>query len=550
MLDAEESLRRFLCGDPATALPDAAAFASFVGGVLDRVGANPAHRGLRLYGEMVDLLARGGNFKAAMRLEELWERLADERAFQLHCAYGLRSFNRAENGAVFDELCGLHSSVEPAEGIAGGPGPAGTPSAEELQLALAKLQQRAHALEHEIAGRKALEAQRDSLVASERAARQQAEHANAAKDQFLAVLSHELRAPLHAIVGWTQVLRRSPLPDALAARALDTIERNVEAQTRVVNDLLDVSRIVSGKLEIRRAPLNLAAVLAEAVESLRPVAAARSVAVVLMAPEQGCRIAGDRGRILQMLNNLLNNAVKFTPAGGNVAVRLLRAAATARIEIEDDGDGIDPALLPNIFDRFVQSEASTTRRRGGLGLGLAIVRELAALHGGHVEAASDGLGRGARFILSLPLTPAAGIAPISSADPLLQLAGKAGAGALDVLVVEDDVDSREALGLILQLAGARVRLAPSVDGALAAYDAAPPEVVLSDIAMAGKDGYALIREIRERERGSGRRALAIALTGFAAGHDRDRALAAGFDDHVAKPIDPSVLLRRIAREDP
>jgi signal transduction histidine kinase/ActR/RegA family two-component response regulator len=388
-------------------------------------------------------------------------------------------------------------------------------------------------------------AEREELLAAAERARAEAETANRAKDEFLAVLSHELRAPLNAMLGWVRILRRAGTGDAMVARAVETLERNVWAQAQVINDLLDISRITSGKIVLERSRVDIAAVVAGAVESMRPMVAGKRQTLELVITGEHLDVDGDAARLQQIVGNVVHNAVKFTPEGGRIGVRLRARRGMAEVEVEDSGQGIEPRLLPYVFDRFVQSESSTTRRHGGLGLGLAIVKQLTTLHGGTVRAESDGAGRGARFTIALPLAPATvdreivpGHEPGRAASVPLD--------TLDVLLVEDDGDSREALEIALEENGVRVRVADSVRQALEAYDARPPDVLVSDIGMPGEDGYALIRAIREREDGTRRRTLAIAITGFASRSDHDAALRAGFDAHVGKPVEPETLLEQMS----
>jgi PAS domain S-box-containing protein len=383
--------------------------------------------------------------------------------------------------------------------------------------------------------------ERERLLAAAESARADAERANRAKDDFLAVLSHELRSPLNAMLGWVRVLQRAGAADPMVERAVETLERNIWAQSQVIDDLLDVSRIDSGKLELDRTRVDLAAAVRFAVESMRPQAAAKQLAIDLAIAVEPLDVDGEAVRLQQIVANLLHNAIKFTPEGGRIGVRLATGAGFADLEVSDSGVGIAPELLPRIFERFVQADSSTTRRHGGLGLGLAIVSTLTTLHGGTVAAASDGEGKGARFTVRLPLAAAAVVRELHppAADAAQDL------GAVEILLVEDDADSREALGMALAETGARVRHTASVAEALAAYDAKPPDIVVSDIGMPGGDGYALIREIRRREGGGGRRTAAIAMTGFASRHDREAALHAGFDEHIGKPVSIAALLARL-----
>jgi PAS domain S-box-containing protein len=387
-------------------------------------------------------------------------------------------------------------------------------------------------------------AEREELLAVAQAARVEAEAANSAKDEFLAVLSHELRAPLNAMLGWLQIMKRPGAEAALVARAVQTIERNIWAQRQVINDLLDITRIASGKFEMDTGRVDFTGVVVGAVDSIRPFADDKAVRIDLAVPERPLRVNGDPARLQQVVTNIVHNAIKFTPPSGRVAVDLREVDGTAEVEVRDTGQGIEPALLPRIFGRFVQGESASTRRHGGLGLGLAIVKQLIDRHGGTVSAASQGPGHGARFTVSLPLD-----APRSSdATPAQMLAAPRHTpdiAGLKVLVVEDEQDSREALGIALEQAGARVRLTSSVAEALDAFAAHPPDVLVSDIGMPGADGYFLIETIRTLERDTGTRMPALAMTGFASQADYQRALAAGFDAHLAKPVEVAVLLERL-----
>ena len=387
-------------------------------------------------------------------------------------------------------------------------------------------------------------AERERLLAANEMARADAEKANRMKDEFLAVLSHELRSPLNAMLGWVGILKRAGTTESMVHRAVETLERNIRAQTQIINDLLDVSRITSGKLVLELSRVDLVPVVLGVVDSLRPIAAGKSLELTLDLPPEPLEVEADAARLHQIVGNLMHNAIKFTGDNGHVTVCVRREGPEAVVEVIDDGQGIDTDMLSRVFDRFVQSESSSTRRHGGLGLGLAIVKELTQLHGGSVAAASDGPGRGARFVVHLPLalpslaTRTDRVRPSKAQAPL-------DLTSLDILLVDDDEDSREALGVALAESGARVRLASSVDEAQAAYGARPPDVLISDIAMPGKDGYLLVRWVREQEKGLERRTLAIATTGFASRQDHDLAMQAGFDDHLGKPVLAEELLERM-----
>jgi PAS domain S-box-containing protein len=388
----------------------------------------------------------------------------------------------------------------------------------------------------DVTGQKLAELERGELLARERRARREAEAASQAKDEFLAALSHELRTPLHALRLWAGILRDGLGDPQAVARAADTIDRNAVLQARLVDDLLDVSRIVSGKLQLMLERVELGSIVAATVDTARPGALNKGITLVQdLDPAVGA-VRADPVRLQQVVWNLLGNAVRFTPAGGRVEIRLRRADGGAVLTVTDSGRGIAHELLPHVFDRFRQGETGTTRSHGGLGLGLSIARQLVELHGGTIEAASPGAGRGATFTVQLPLAgaadgPASPARPPAGADrpprPLEQV---------HVLVVDDDAETREVMALALGREGALVTTAPSVAEAVAAVERDWPDVLLSDIGMPGEDGYDLIRKVRGLEARRGRHLLAIALTAYAAADDRRRALEAGYEAHLAKPV--------------
>ena len=396
-----------------------------------------------------------------------------------------------------------------------------------------------------IAGWTAVAIDNAHLYSAAETARASAESANRAKDEFLATMSHELRTPLNAVLGWATILRTNGGDEATRRRAIDTIERNARAQAQIIEDLLDVSRIVTGKLLLDVGPVDLCAVIESAVDSIRLAAESRRIDVRQHAEKGAALVMGDRARLHQVLTNLLTNAVKFTGHDGWVEVRLERAGDLARLSVTDNGQGISPSFLPQVFERFRQADGSTTRAHGGLGLGLAIVRHLVALHGGTVRAESPGLGLGATFTIEIPLVPDALLATEGSAP---QSAGteEAPLRGIDVLVVDDELDSRDATCLMLERAGATVKAADSAASALALLDEARPDVVISDIGMPSQDGYAFMRVLRER-RGPANAVPAIALTAYARPDDRQRALAAGFHMHLAKPVVSEELIAAVAR---
>jgi signal transduction histidine kinase len=386
------------------------------------------------------------------------------------------------------------------------------------------------------------------LLEQEQRARAAAEAASRGKEEFLAVLSHELRTPLNAVYGWAHMIRSGQVDTKDLSHALDIILRNAHAQVQLVDDLLDVSRIATGKMRLEVRAMDLIAVVEAALDAVRPAADARDVRIDLDLDPGAAGIVGDPDRLQQVIWNLLTNAVKFTPRGGRVCVHLTRVDSNVEVTVSDTGEGIDAGLLPYVFDRFRQEDSSSTRVKGGLGLGLALVRHLVELHGGSVAAASTGKGQGATFTIRLPeglprpRTPSR--VPVANA-PVGQ-AGGLSLHAIRVLVVEDDADSRELIMSLLAHAGAEVRACSSVAEAFATLAGWKPDVIVSDIAMPEEDGYALIQRLRALAPADGGRIPAIALTAYGRVEDRVRTLAAGFSMHVPKPVDPVELATVVA----
>jgi signal transduction histidine kinase/ActR/RegA family two-component response regulator len=369
-----------------------------------------------------------------------------------------------------------------------------------------------------------------------------AQEANRLKEDFLATLSHELRTPLNALLGWAHMLKSTPMDDAARARALESVERNAQTQAVLINDLLDVSRIISGKLKLAVRPVNVQAVVLAAVEAVRPAIDAREIDLALSLSPVGGELVGDPDRLQQVMWNLLSNAVKFTPPGGHVTIAVEDVGGAVQITVSDTGIGIDPMFLPHAFERFRQADSSTTRTHGGLGLGLAIVRNLVDLHGGTVSAKSEGLGKGSTFVVTLPLRrPAVESAPLGPAGPPAIDTGIL--RGIRVLAVDDDADSRELLLLIIQNAGAEVMSVGSAQAALEVLATFSPHVLVADIALPGMDGYGLMREVVRRK---GRDLPAIALSAYMSPDDVRRSSEAGFAVHLGKPADYERLVRTIA----
>ncbi|HVL68636.1 MAG TPA: ATP-binding protein [Vicinamibacterales bacterium] len=405
---------------------------------------------------------------------------------------------------------------------------------QRIQTREAELSHANEELRREIAERRRAEQERAELLVRER-------EANRLKDEFLATLSHELRTPLNAILGWTKLLRGNAVAPDGVDRALEKVERNAQVQARLVEDLLEVSRITTGKLRLDIRELDLIALANTAIDSIRPAAEARGVVIERAFDAPSLLTAGDPDRLQQVIWNLVSNAVKFTPAGGLVRVAIQRHDTVDELVVSDTGIGIDPAFLPSVFETFRQADASSTRAHGGLGLGLAIVRHLVEAHGGTVSAASGGTGRGATFTVRLPVR-------VSHERQLRQTSDDIPAASpvlsgVRLLVVDDDADTRELLQSALEQVGARVYAAGSAQDALAQFRRERPEAVVSDIGMPGQDGYQLLTEL-QRSPGGGPR-VAIALSAYAAPRDRERSLQAGFQRHMVKPVDPAAVVETL-----
>jgi PAS domain S-box-containing protein len=393
--------------------------------------------------------------------------------------------------------------------------------------------------------RKQAEDERNQLLAREQEARAIAEAANRLKDEFLTTLSHELRSPLNAMLGWIRLLNTRKFDEVTTARAMETIERNAKAQVQLVEDLLDVSRIIRGKLQVNLIPLQLIPVIEAAIETVRPAAEVKQIQIETLFDSQVGLVAGNRDRLQQVVWNLLSNAIKFTFQGGYVIVRLERVDSYAELTVTDTGQGISPEFVPYVFDRFRQADSSTTRRYSGLGLGLAIVRQLVELHGGTVYAFSEGLEKGATFKVKLPLVPdSSGVSAVENEEentellPMLQ--------GVRALIVDDETDSREFLAAALEEFGVQTITVASAGEALKALLKLKSDVLISDIGMPFEDGYSLIGKVRQLTAEQGGHIPAIALTAYAREEDRIQAVSAGFQIHLSKPVEPSVLAMAVA----
>jgi PAS domain S-box-containing protein len=406
--------------------------------------------------------------------------------------------------------------------------------------------ERDEAVVQRLADHAAVAIQNVELFAREQSARSAAEEASRAKDEFVATLSHELRTPLNAILGWVRMLREGALDEATAQRGLEVIQRNARNQAQLIEDLLDVSRIATGKLRLDVRPLRIAEVIEAAVDTLRPAANAKEQRLIAVLDPRAGQVAGDAARLQQVATNLLSNAIKFTPRGGRVEVRLEQTASHVEIVVSDSGPGIPAQVLPHIFDRFRQADSSSTRQQAGLGLGLAVVRHLVELHGGTVEAAGAE-GGGATFTVRLPVLPVHAVKPAGepAASPNDKPPGVSLRG-VRVLLVDDEADTLDIFTTVLATHGADIRTAASGSAALEILQTWTPDLLVSDVGMPGMDGYAFIRRVREMQAAGLPRIPAIAVTAFGRVQDRIRILDAGFQMHITKPVDPGELVAALA----
>ncbi len=540
-LDAAETLAQFMVDGS----PKPRRFNELMGGIIASV--TDGRTRISAFGEMVALLWAEGNHDAAIRLEELWNDLQNAHSFSLFCAYPLNGLGGQRYIEPTSSICKVHSHVIPAESYAD------LSDSNARLRAIAMLQQKAASLEEEIKERLQVEERLRLALVGEQMARGQAETANRMKDEFLATVSHEIRTPLNAIIGWTHLLRSGRLDETTAARAIETIDRNAKSQAQLIEDILDVSRMITGKLRLNNELVDIASVINAAIDSVQLAVDSKHLKLEVTLDPSARHTLGDANRLQQIVWNLLSNAIKFTPSGGLIEVRLERASENVEIRVTDTGQGIGPEFLPFIFDRFRQADGTTTRQHGGLGLGLAIVRHLVELHGGTIKADSAGEGKGATFIVQLPLAPQDAARRRISTGTLqpTDYSEKARSSLpslldVNVLLVDDDPDTLQILSMMLTDSKAGVQTAASVIEALEALEWYQPDVIVSDLAMPGEDGYSLVRKIRAFENENGKQTPVIALTSYVRVEDRARALSAGFNMFVPKPVQPDELITAIA----
>jgi signal transduction histidine kinase/ActR/RegA family two-component response regulator len=539
-LDADNTLATFM----VDGAPQRERFNEIMGSVFASMADGRVRT--RAFGEMVGLLWAQGNHAAAIRLEELWNDLQKVHSFSLFCAYPMNGFGGEKFVEPYINVCGVHSRVIPSESYAS------IPDLDARLRAIALLQQKARSLETEVAERRQVEDRLRLALAGEQIARAEAETANRMKDEFLATVSHEIRTPLNAIIGWSHLLRTGRLDEATTARAMETIDRNAKVQAQLIEDILDVSRVITGKLRLRNEPVDIASVINAAIDSVQLAIDAKDLNLEVTLDPTARHTFGDPGRLQQVIWNLLSNAIKFTPSGGRIGIKVKRADANLQICVSDTGHGISPAFLPYIFDRFRQADGTTTRSHGGLGLGLAIVRHLVELHGGSIQADSAGVGEGATFTITLPLAPQSTTRRKKVTGSLRSKEVSSGhftslpsLDAVKVLLVDDDPDTLQVVSVMLGNSKAVVHTASSASEALEILEWFRPHVLVSDLAMPGEDGYELIRKIRALGTTS-YQIPAIALTSYVRIEDRARALTAGFNMFVPKPVQPEELIATIA----
>ncbi|HEU4764957.1 MAG TPA: ATP-binding protein [Candidatus Eisenbacteria bacterium] len=535
-LDAEETLDRFMSGSLRYGMPDPDSFERVVGGLVEKLNGHGRFTGLRAFGEMVDFLTARGNAPATLKLEELWNGLRRAHTFRLFCGYSMANFRKAEDTEAFRRICSLHEHVLPTEGYDD------RWTKAEQRLGITELQQRSGALEAEIAERKKLE---QALRDEQRRLRE----ANERKDEFIALLSHELRNPLAPIL--TSLDLMDVRGDVSSRREREIIRRQARHLATLVEDLLDVSRVASGKISLQKQVMEFAAIADAALEMAGRLFQDRCQVLELEVPSKGLLLEADPVRLPQVVANLLANASKFTPARGRVSLRAVRDRAEIVVTVDDDGIGIAPEKLDEIFSPFKQARQGIDRSDGGLGLGLTLVRSLTELHGGTAAAFSEGSGKGSRFTLRLPAARSdpssrgrvrrretggeAGDAAGRSHLP----ANGSGEGRRRVLVVDDNHDAASSLAALLEQFGFRVRTAHGAEEAMIVAASFAPDAAIVDIGLPDIDGYELATRLRGMRDGA--RLLLVALTGYGQATDRAKSVLAGFDTHLVKPVGAEVL---------
>ena len=539
-VDAADTLSKFM----VDGAPDSERFNEVIGGII--AGVTDGRDRVSAFGEMVALLWAEGNLTAAIRLEELWNELQKRHSFSLFCAYPMNQLGGEQLAEPHSSVCSVHSRVIPAESYA---------SVTDLDARLrtiALLQQKATSLEIEVNERRQVEERLRLALSGEQIARSEAETANRLKDEFLATVSHEIRTPLNAIIGWSHLLRSGRLDEASIARAIETIDRNAKMQAQLIEDILDVSRVITGKLRLRNESVDIASVINAAIDSVQLAIDSKDLHLEVTLDPSARHTFGDPGRLQQVVWNLLSNALKFTPPGGRIKIKVKRSEGNMQLQVGDNGQGISSDFLPFIFDRFRQADGTSTRNHGGLGLGLAIVRHLVELHGGAITADSAGEGEGATFTITLPLAP-------QSRTQRKKVTGRLRAAEVSqghftslplldgvkVLLVDDDADTLQVVRAMLDGSKAVVHTAASVHEAMEMLVWYNPHVLVSDLAMPDEDGYSLIRKVRALGANKGYQVPAIALTSYVRVEDRTRALAAGFNMFVPKPLHPDELITAI-----
>lgn len=521
-IDAADTLAQLMVGG----LPDRARFTAIVGGAIERLAQKWPR--VRAFGEMAALLWKEGNCEAAVSLEELWNDLAARQTFALLCAYPMHDFGNDAATESFQEICTCHARVLPAESYA----LLANPDDQTRMITL--LQQKANALQAEVAQRKKAERENALHLAA-------LEESDRRKDEFLAMLAHELRNPLAPMCNAVQLLRLKHLTDPDIQWGHDVIERQVAQLSRLVDDLVDVSRISRGKINLQKEIVNLAAVVERSVEIGRPLIDARKHQLEVSLPKEVVPVEGDSVRLTQIVSNLLNNAAKYTEMGGRIWLNVEADENQATIRVRDSGAGISPEMLPHVFEMFTHVQSSLGRSEGGLGIGLCLTRRLVEMHGGRVEAASQGLGHGSEFIVRLPIAH-----ETSQAEHLSKFQGedRRKPAPKRILVVDDNKDAADGLAVLLRLMGHDVQAVNSGRAALEVAGERPPEVVLLDIGLPEMDGLEVARRLRQEVHLNN--ALLVALTGYGQEDLRVRIQEAGFNAHLVKPVDVEALHELLA----